>query len=204
MMSDFCSAQGPSTRASSASHFRCGAGINGSMSWRLGSSLCLNHIVSRPLTLTPHIFRRKGKSVVGYNFEAAVTLAGKVKTSSREESVSAEIEMDLMVDNEPDVNINITEGNNLPFVSLINEAILNHVKSSIAQFITDLAAKAEGQKNKVEVRDTNAYVHIERGREGIKKRKREREREREREMYIISAKRRGLHAGAARQSARKH
>jgi hypothetical protein len=107
-------------------------------------------------------------------------LAGKVKTSSREESVSAEIEMDLMVDNEPDVNINITEGNNLPFVSLINEAILNHVKSSIAQFITDLAAKAEGQKNKVEVRDTNAYVHIERGREGIKKRKRERERERER------------------------
>jgi len=89
-------------------------------------------------------------------------LAGKVKTSSREESVSAEIEMDLMVDNEPDVNINITEGNNLPFVSLINKAILNHIKSSIAQFITDLAAKAEGQKNKVEVRDTNALVHKDR------------------------------------------
>ena len=126
-------------------------------------------------------------------------MAGKVKTSSREESVSAEIEMDLMVDNEPDVNINITEGNNLPFVSLINKAILNHIKSSIAQFITDLAAKAEGQKNKVEVRDTNALVHKdrERGEKG------EREREREREMYVISPKKCIVIRGRSKRESKK-
>jgi len=126
-------------------------------------------------------------------------LAGKVKTSSREESVSAEIEMDLMVDNEPDVNINITEGNNLPFVSLINKAILNHIKSSIAQFITDLAAKAEGQKNKVEVRDTNALVHKDRERGG----KGERERERERDMYVISAKKCIVIRGRSKRESKK-
>ena len=127
-------------------------------------------------------------------------MAGKVKTSSREESVSAEIEMDLMVDNEPDVNINITEGNNLPFVSLINKAILNHIKSSIAQFITDLAAKAEGQKNKVEVRDTNALVH--KDRERGEKGERERERERER-CTSYHQKNALLYAEEARERARK-
>jgi len=101
---------------------------------------------------------RKGKTVVGYNFEATLKLTGKVKTSSREEAVSGEMSMDLMVDNDPDLEVHLKEGSGLPFAAELKKSIITHITACISQFINDLAEKAEKQKDKVEVRtDLNLY-----------------------------------------------
>eukprot|EP00960_Hanusia_phi_P045968 757535-Hanusia_phi.AAC.3 len=81
---------------------------------------------------------RKGKSVLGYNLEFTLVVAGKVKTSSREEMLSATLECDLMVDHEEDPVVRFTAGDGLPFKDTVKKCILAEYHSRIGAFLKEL------------------------------------------------------------------
>jgi len=93
---------------------------------------------------------RKGKTVVGYNFEIVLTFSGKIKTSSREEHVAGELTADVMVDDDADVNIDIKEGSDLPFVSSVKQCVKSEFNRRIGKFVQELGQKAQVQREKTE------------------------------------------------------
>ena len=58
---------------------------------------------------------RKGKAVVGYNVELQLSVLGKIRTASRQESIEGKLRADLMVDDTPNVDLSFSAGGTLPF-----------------------------------------------------------------------------------------
>jgi activator of HSP90 ATPase len=94
---------------------------------------------------------RKGKSVLGYNFEAKLGFLGKIKAVGlREEEFSGELSADLMVDNEPDVECELRTGSQLPFSKELRSTVRKLFSDVLGKFIAELDEKARFQKQKTE------------------------------------------------------
>ena len=94
---------------------------------------------------------RKGKSVLGYNFEVKLDFLGKIKAAGlREDQFSGELSADLMVDNEADVECQLKQGSHLPFSKELRCTVRRTFCGVLASFIAELDEKARSQKQKTE------------------------------------------------------
>ena len=94
---------------------------------------------------------RKGKSVLGYNFEVKLSFLGNIKAAGlREEDFSGELTADLMIDNEPDVQCDLQQGGQLPFHKELRNTVRETFSNVLRSFISELDEKARSQKQKTE------------------------------------------------------
>lgn len=93
---------------------------------------------------------RKGKTAVGYNIEIELGANGTVSCGERREEVLGSMTADLMVDDEPELQLSLSKGLGLPFTPQIQAAIKNEFIARFNTFVTELKAKADKHKQKAE------------------------------------------------------
>mmetsp|Transcript_6272 Transcript_6272/g.15205 ORF Transcript_6272/g.15205 Transcript_6272/m.15205 type:complete len:281 (+) Transcript_6272:103-945(+) len=93
---------------------------------------------------------RKGKAVVGYNVELELSVVGKIRTAAREERIEGKLRADVMVDDEPNVDLSLSAGGTLPFSAQIRKALLGEFNARCSSFVTELEGKAQQQRSATE------------------------------------------------------
>jgi hypothetical protein len=120
--------------------------------WNSGSRLdCALSFTCKELEGEACTHIRKGRSVLGYNFEVKLDFLGKIKTGGgREDDFSGNLSADAMVDNDPEVECELTEGRQFPFSKELRASVRDTFCGVLSRFIAELDEKARSQKQKTE------------------------------------------------------
>jgi hypothetical protein len=126
--------------------------FNSEIIWNNGSRLdCMLSFTCKELEGEAWTHIRKGRSVLGYNFEVKLDFMGKIKTGGgREDDFSGNLSADAMVDNDPEVECELTEGKQFPFSKELRASVQDTFRGVLSRFIVELDEKARSQKQKTE------------------------------------------------------
>ena len=132
--------------------------FNSEVVWNNGSRLdCVLSFTCKELDGEAWTHIRKGRSVLGYNFEVKLDFLGKIKTGGgREDDFSGNLSADAMVDNDPEVECELTEGRQFPFSKELRASVRDTFCGVLSRFIVELDEKARSQKQKTEAVATSA------------------------------------------------